>query len=409
MSKVKELPTFSKETLRQHRDYWIGVATSPLNEDRVKELVYDLYDYMEKPRPENILFVDCPLDMITLARFLKVKRFVEGRQEDSPILHDFIDRFVYNFVKDQVVDPPRVPSGEFVCTTQMTDFIYNETWRVVANRTDSVLSGIASLLEDAPTEPLADVLNFGRSYFKDQSLAIIEPKHRTEANNIIGESWTPFIDQTDYWTRFSIALDVLQVAKNPAEKLLLQWAREVGWFMPFEKTAIISHRPVVIKVNARGELHSVDGTPAIQYRNGGERNNVYASRGIILPKHIGSTPASKWKGSWVFEAKSADMRAMLVDTMGPERFISEIGGNIIDKFTSDVNHSVEGTKRQIVELYEPDWSKFKPNNRFKVLHLTCPSTRLHHWHWVPPEHKTAREAYTWFWNGREPETMSIEA
>lgn len=179
----------------------------------------------------------------------------------------------------------------------------------------------------------------------------------------------------------------------------------VGYVVPLHDIWICSRKLHALRLDSQNRLHA-EGELAVEYGDGW---GFYANRGVWLPPHIGRERPENWDPAWVLEASQADMRALLVAGMGPEKFIRGLGGDLKDSFTNTVVHSVRGKITQCVELYEPDWTKFNPTNKFKVLRLTCPSTKKDHWHWVPKDVETARDAYRWFWRGTEPEEWVSEA
>lgn len=183
------------------------------------------------------------------------------------------------------------------------------------------------------------------------------------------------------------------------------FVENVGYLVPLQDIWICSRKLHALRLDSQNRLHA-EGRLAVEYGDGW---GFYANTGVWLPPHIGRELPENWDPSWVLEASQADMRALLVAGIGPEKFIRGLGGDLKDSFTNTVIHSIRGKIEQCVELYEPDWTKFNPTNKFKVLRLTCPSTKKDHWHWVPQNVETARDAYRWFWHGTEPEEWVSEA
>lgn len=179
-------------------------------------------------------------------------------------------------------------------------------------------------------------------------------------------------------------------------------ATECGFVWPFEHVAIVVPKPNYIRL--KGDNLHAEGQPAIEYEDFG----IYAYEGVALPKHIGSLHPSEWRAEFVLESDRADLRALLVSGMGPKRFVEQLGATCVSHSYHPVQHPYKGQMTQLIELYEPDWSKFNPNNKFKILHLMCPSTGTDHWHWVHHAAKDTIDAYQRMW-GCTPEDWALQA
>lgn len=92
---------------------------------------------------------------------------------------------------------------------------------------------------------------------------------------------------------------------------------------------IVSEKPSVVKLNERGMPHC-DGGPALDYEGYGDLA-VYALNGVIVPKWLAVTHASKIPIEKYNEITNADERTEFVAKVGIERM--ESLGKLIDTYT----------------------------------------------------------------------------
>jgi hypothetical protein len=99
---------------------------------------------------------------------------------------------------------------------------------------------------------------------------------------------------------------------------------EAGRWWPFENIVVISERPAQVERDEEGRFHSETG-PAVMYRDGFE---FWAWRGIRVPSRAIEEPATVEK---VLREPNAEIRRVMVERFGPDRFMKESGAKMIQK------------------------------------------------------------------------------
>ncbi|HBE18484.1 MAG TPA: hypothetical protein DDW51_12930 [Cyanobacteria bacterium UBA11367] len=114
--------------------------------------------------------------------------------------------------------------------------------------------------------------------------------------------------------------------------------------------------------------------------------------GLSLPKKY-FLPQHQWLSQWVLEEENAEVRRLLIQTIGYDRICQELQAIELDAwreytlFKIDINVDEE-------PIY--------------LLKMTCPSTGHIHVLRVPPEINSAREAIRWVNWGIDPEEFAVE-
>jgi hypothetical protein len=96
---------------------------------------------------------------------------------------------------------------------------------------------------------------------------------------------------------------------------------DAGWWWPFEGAVVLTDRPAVLARDERGRLHSENG-PAMAYADGW---GVHAWHGVRVPSWVIETPAEQVTAAQVTGERNAEIRRVLVERIGTERYI-EISG-----------------------------------------------------------------------------------
>ena len=115
-----------------------------------------------------------------------------------------------------------------------------------------------------------------------------------------------------------------------------------GWQWWHSDVLALSDRPLFIKRNAAGRLHSDEG-PAIEYRDGW---SIYAWHGYRLPDthyHL-ITARDKITPAMIEAEPNAELRRIALEIFGFDRFFEARGGKVIDK------DEVFGRPRRLLEL-----------------------------------------------------------
>jgi hypothetical protein len=173
--------------------------------------------------------------------------------------------------------------------------------------------------------------------------------------------------------------------KNETRRLRGLWklAASAGWLAPYEHVCWVSDRPDILRVDAKGRLHSSDG-PALRYRDGW---SVWAWKGMEVPAWAIEHP-ERITVSTLDCTFDPALRRCLIEIMTPERLIASGAAKRLGRDEA-------GT------LWGMTWS-----HRGVTLDKWCAvevvngtpgpdGERKHHVLPVPTNLRTAREAIAW--------------
>lgn len=125
---------------------------------------------------------------------------------------------------------------------------------------------------------------------------------------------------------------------------LIEFSKEVGWYLPFDDVIVISERPEFISLIAEdsvvhkienslpedvilnGKLHC-DGGPALRFRDG---SCLFYLNGVKVPEEVAVSHSSKIPAKMFAEIKNAEVRREFVRKVGMERILQEVQGRIVD-------------------------------------------------------------------------------
>ncbi len=114
--------------------------------------------------------------------------------------------------------------------------------------------------------------------------------------------------------------------------------------------------------------------------------------GVNLPRRYW-THSEEWKAEWLITEKNAEIRRMLLQRLGYDRIIEELGAIEIDRYREYTLLKIDAD----VDV-EP----------IHLLKMTCPSTAHIHVLRVPPDLDSAREAICWINWYIDPEDFAME-
>ena len=113
---------------------------------------------------------------------------------------------------------------------------------------------------------------------------------------------------------------------------------------------------------------------------------------VLLPKKY-FHPQEQWQPQWLLSEKNAEIRRLLIQTIGYDRICQELEAIELDAWRE---YTLLGIDINVDE--EPIY----------LLKMTCPSTGHLHVLRVPPEMNSAREAIRWVNWGIDPEEFSVQ-
>jgi len=180
--------------------------------------------------------------------------------------------------------------------------------------------------------------------------------------------WDAFLS----FFRHVVRLDINYAAYEAWETLSLH----SGPRMVHAEFCIISDRPEVLKVDEQNRPHCIDG-PFCRWRDGSE---LYSVHGTRIPAHIINHP-EKITAQQILAEENAEIRRVMVERVGMERFLSEAGARKI--------HS-----HDMGDLFSIDIPN-DPDEVLRAVRVTDPSTGRVYFLRVPPQIERADDAVAW--------------
>ena len=166
-----------------------------------------------------------------------------------------------------------------------------------------------------------------------------------------------------------------------------------GWIFPYENLCIVCDRPIKFAVDEQYRPHA-EGGYALLY---GDGKGLYFNHGRALPTRYGKLPPHQWQAEWVVEERNAELRRLLIQTIGYERICQELGVSYIDEWKAYSLIKVDS----LVDALDGEALTF--------VKMTCPSTQMPHIIRVPPHMDSARAAIRWVNWGVDPEQFAVES
>ena len=163
------------------------------------------------------------------------------------------------------------------------------------------------------------------------------------------------------------------------EELLDLWldqSRHLHWWFPYEGIALCSERPTIIKIDEQNRLHNPNRL-AIGYGDGW---GVWAWHGLRVEQRIIEHPETI-TAQEILAEENAEMRRVMVERIGMERFISEAKAKKI--------HSHE-----MGDLFSIDLPN-DPEEHIRAVRVVDPSTDRVYFLRVPPSISRADDAVAW--------------
>lgn len=155
-------------------------------------------------------------------------------------------------------------------------------------------------------------------------------------------------------------------------------------FVAFDDAVFAAERPVAIRRDERGRLHSLDA-PSIEYADGW---GVYSVHGISVRPEIIKAPLDITPEE-IIRQENVEVRRVMLERYGAEKFVATSGAEVISEdecgtlYRMPVKYDHFNMVRVVNKTPEPDGT-------YRVYFLT-----------VPPETLTAREAVAWSFQMQE--------
>lgn len=186
-------------------------------------------------------------------------------------------------------------------------------------------------------------------------------------------------------------ISVLNLPHNPSQWEAYQLLVTQGsYILAFDGICLVSDCPTRLSLDSENNFHG-EGEPAIEFGDGFFRQYIY--HGVTIPEKYGMLHPHQWQSKWILEEKNAEIRRLLIQTIGYGRICQELQAQTIDSY-------LEYTLLKINEVdIEPMY----------LLKMICPSTGFIHVLRVPPNITSAREAICWVNWGINPEEFAIQS
>ncbi len=162
-----------------------------------------------------------------------------------------------------------------------------------------------------------------------------------------------------------------------------------NWSVPFEHKVLFCKSPIIRRWTGKTHpmLHA-DGEPALVF---GDNQAVWYFQGKRLHNLRYHVHSSLWQADWLHDESNSQMRELLIEVLGHQRLLSELGSRELDSWREYKLLTLENHELPI-----------------RFLSMTCPSTGKENLVRVPPNETTAREAAAWIGWGVDPESYLIE-
>jgi hypothetical protein len=160
---------------------------------------------------------------------------------------------------------------------------------------------------------------------------------------------------------------------------LLEAVRVAGWWWPFERTVIMTERPLALYLDGQGRLHRPDG-PASTYPDGFA---LHAWHGLHVPAWlIDQLPRLRVKD--IQAQANVELRRVMLEYYGFDRYLRDAGA-------TRVHQDGMGT------LWRAEFDDDQPLVMVEVVNVTPEPDGTHRIYWlrVPPTVASAREAVAW--------------
>ncbi|MGX1805358.1 DUF6745 domain-containing protein [Nocardia sp. NPDC055321] len=160
---------------------------------------------------------------------------------------------------------------------------------------------------------------------------------------------------------------------------LADLARNTGWWWPFEHVVVFSERPVRLRRDEAGRLHSEDG-PALRYADG---FTPAAWHGMPVPDGFFDELASLTPARIRAES-NAELRRVMLEHFGYDRYLAESNAEPVHRDETGILWRIPLSDDEDVAMVEVVNSTPEPDGSFNT-----------YWLRVPPDTTTAKQGVAW--------------
>lgn len=348
-----------------YRDKWrqIGLSIKPIDRPQATAAINTAYNIIRCPEPE-IIFCDSPYIALQAVEPLRIRDSGRGMASE-----------IRNKIHNELYDILRSQLGREL-ENQIYSQLYNPLYAQLMNQ-------LHLHVKDEVYVKLARKLGGRFQRF---------PIDRADRNNSIVSELSACHGS---WVDFCIGVLNLEYDR-PLYSAFKSLVENCGWIYPFEKKCFVCDRPIQLHFDSEYLLHA-EGQPAVEFA---DKFSVYSYRGVRLPEIIGQVPPQSWQASWLLTEQNAEVRRVLIQTIGYRRICQELQATELDSWQEYTLLKIENN----IDI-EPIY----------LLKMTCPSTGHLHALRVPPQVRsssratlTAKEAISWVNWGIDPEEFQVQ-
>ncbi len=376
LEQEREAKRFAEERIEAQ------LSTEPVDEPETEHLLRQAYAVVGFPPPEPILWLDGPLELLARAGLPIPKEANIYRMDwTSPawqlLPDDVQDAIGYRFWEPddfwRRLGDVKQQSSVGV-ETSLWNQIRDQVWQSVA---DSVEDHIATNIQ-ASVEAWVEAGMWAN--LPDRLRRPMQAALRENAfERIIDGLWVFTNESVMAYERAPdfACYRFLDVYLAPNEMhALVHFNERVSGYWLGNKGAALVRRPRVLALDHEGRLHSEAGK-CVEYRDGW---GFYAWHGVRVPEQVILAPEALTREDFLMES-NPEIRRVIQERMG-ERFVSELGGKVIDS-------GPRGT------LYQVEMPAPAPERLARYVQVQDASTPRQFFLRVPPTIQTAAEAVAW--------------
>lgn len=171
----------------------------------------------------------------------------------------------------------------------------------------------------------------------------------------------------------------------------MELASSVFAFSAFERVCFVCDNDRKVTFDDRGRAHSEVG-PALEFPDG---YKLFAWHGVVVPQDVIEQPETI-NVERIESERNAEVRRVLIERFGAERFILESGAYLMDADYCGNLYSKSLSGDEPLVMVEVTNSTAEPDGTLKRYYLR-----------VPPEVTSAREAVAWTFGMREEEYFPL--
>jgi len=402
MSVAESTPKTRAELLRKTDLIWPGLieSTEPVNRELVEEPIMRLYRAAECRPPHTVLWFKSPRAGAIAAALYELALKVQLEQYGRPQERRFSG--VQKYLEDLKMVVKVFP--DYIQDTS-DGFKFPEHWSQ-RDDSDPNKAACARLLRGwfwHRRTLLWDAIKANRNTLigeVDDAVQSLKEAFSAKDPSILDfETDSIFVDKLNIHHYMELLLDDVRLGMAGYRSVLKSIGiypydddgledilHNCGGFIPFDDLVIAVERPSSVHRNDRNRLHNPTG-PSIEYEDGWR---LYSIDGVNVPPRFITDP-SQIRLQDIQEVRNAELRRLLVDRYGAERFIRDCGATAIDESEYGILYSqTEG--RQPFAMVRVINRSPEPDGSFKEYFLE-----------VPPDTATARQAVAWTFEMGESE------